>query len=179
VKVEPLAVAGAFVIDVERHADERGFFARTFCASELAKSGIAMTVAQCNFSYNARRGTLRGMHYQRPALGESKIVRVVRGAIYDVVLDMRPSSPTYLRWDARELGAENMRSMYLPDGCAHGFITLTDDAELLYLMGAPYEPHAAAGVRWDDPAFGIKWPIPVVAISERDRTYPDFRPEGT
>lgn len=174
-KLEALSVAGAFAIDLVRHEDERGFFARTFCRDDLAAHGIDFSVVQCNVSFNARRGTLRGMHFQRPALGESKIVRVVAGAIFDVVLDLRRDSPTYLRWAGVELSSANDRAMYLPDGCAHGFITLTDAARVDYLMGASYTPHAAAGVRYDDPAFGIVWPISVTTISERDRTYPDYR----
>lgn len=180
-KVTSLAVAGAALLDLERHEDERGWFARSFCEEELRRAGIEFHVHQANVSWNKGRGTLRGMHFQRPASGESKIVRCVRGAVHDVVIDLRESSPTYLAWDAALLSGENGRAVYVPDGCAHGFLTLEDDSEVHYLMGGPYLPGVGAGVRYDDPAFSVRWPEPVRVISDRDRTYPDFevrRPAG-
>lgn len=177
-KLEPLGVAGAFAIDLVLQEDERGFFARSYCEGELAAAGVTFHVAQANISYNRRRGTLRGMHFTRPSVGEDKIVRATSGRIFDVVLDLRSSSATYLRWAGVELSAANRRALYVPDGCAHGFVTLEDDAEVHYLMGARYTPGVAAGVRYDDPAFGIAWPIAPEVISERDRSYPDYAREA-
>ena len=168
-------LAGAFVIEAERHEDERGFFARTFCEREFAERGLNGHVAQGNLSYNARRGTLRGMHYQRAPQAEAKLVRCARGAIHDVILDLRPASPTYLRHFAIRLDEENRTLLYVPEGVAHGFLTLEDRTEVAYQMSVAYSPDHGAGVRWDDPAFGIAWPEPVRVIAERDRTYPDFR----
>lgn len=173
-KIEPLAVDGAVALDLARQEDDRGFFARSFCEKELAEVGVAFRAAQGNISYNRRKGTLRGMHFTRPRVGETKIVRATCGRIYDVVVDLRPESRTYLLWVGVELSAANRRALFVPDGCGHGFLTLDDDAEVHYLMGAPYTPGVAAGVRHDDPALGIAWPAPVVVISERDRGYPDY-----
>jgi dTDP-4-dehydrorhamnose 3,5-epimerase len=175
-RFEQTPLSGVWVIDVDRLADERGWFARTFDAAEFAARGLRATVVQCNASFNVRRDTLRGLHYQAEPHGETKIVRCVRGAIFDVAVDLRPDSPTYRQWHGVELSAANQRMFYIPDGLAHGFQTLTDDCELLYMMGTEYVPGAARGVRWDDPAFGIAWP-PASGertISERDRGYPDF-----
>ncbi|HEX6097453.1 MAG TPA: dTDP-4-dehydrorhamnose 3,5-epimerase [Thermoanaerobaculia bacterium] len=166
------AIPGAFVIDVERVEDERGFFARTWSEDELRDHGLDPTVVQCNLSYNARQATLRGLHYQRTPHEETKIVRCTAGAIHDVVVDLRRSSPAYRKWTAVELTAENRRMLYIPHGVAHGFITLTDASEVHYQMGARYVAEAAAGVRWDDPAFGIEWPLEPLVISERDRSFP-------
>src|SRR5262245_11264945 len=168
-------LAGAFVIEAERHEDERGFFARTFCEREFAERGLDGRVAQANLSYNARRGTLRGMHYQRPPHAEAKLVRCTRGAIHDVIIDLRPASPTHLRHFAIRLDEENRTLLYIPEGFAHGFLTLEDRTEVAYQMSMAYSSDHGAGVRWDDPAFGIAWPEPVRVIAERDRTYPDFR----
>ena len=166
---------GAWVIELERLADERGWFARTFDAEEFRARGLNPDVVQCNASFNAARDTLRGMHYQAEPHGESKLVRCVRGAIFDVAVDLRPDSPTYRGWHGVELSAENRLAFYIPAGLAHGFQTLTDDCEVLYQMGHRYVPEAARGVRWDDPAFAIEWPEPHERIiSERDRSYPDF-----
>ncbi len=169
---------GAWVIELEQIEDERGSFARSFDAEEFAARGLNPTVAQCNISFNARRDTLRGMHYQAEPHGESKLVRCVRGAIFDVAVDLRPDSPTRCRWHGVELTAENRLAFYIPAGLAHGFQTLTDDTEVLYQMGHAYAPEAARAVRFDDPAFAIAWPVPQGerVISERDRSYPDFRP---
>lgn len=164
-------IAGAFTIDVERHEDDRGFFARTFCEDELRALGLESRVAQCNVSWNRSRGTLRGLHYQAAPHQETKIVRCTRGAIWDVIVDLRAGSTTQVQWTAVELSAENRRSLYIAAGLAHGFITKTDDAEVLYMMGTAYVPGAARGVAWDDPAFGIRWPFEPVVISDRDRGY--------
>ncbi len=164
---------GAFVIEPERFADERGFFARTFCAREFEEKGLDPRVAQANLSFNERRGTLRGMHYQRPPFAEVKLVRCTRGAIHDVIIDLRPSSPTFHGHFAVRLDFENRKMLYIPEGFAHGFLTLEDSTEVAYQMSAPYSPEHGAGVRYDDPAFGIVWPEPVRVIAERDRTYPD------
>lgn len=171
-------LAGAWVIELERISDERGWFARTFDAEEFEARGLTPVVAQCNASFNARSGTLRGMHYQAEPHGESKLVRCVRGAIFDVAVDLRADSPTRCRWHGVELNAENGRGYYIPAGLAHGFQTLTDNCEVIYQMGHRYVPEAAGGVRWDDPAFAIEWP-PARGeriISERDASYADFEP---
>jgi dTDP-4-dehydrorhamnose 3,5-epimerase len=169
---------GAWIIELEQIEDERGSFARSFDAQEFAARGLNPAVAQCNISLNARRDTLRGMHYQAEPHGESKLVRCVRGAIFDVAVDLRPGSPTLCCWHGIELSAENRLAYYIPAGLAHGFQTLTDDTEVLYQMGNAYVPAAGRGVRFDDPAFAIEWPAPhgERVLSERDRSYPDFRP---
>ena len=169
-----LSLPGVFLIEVERHPDERGFFARTFCSAEFEEQGLNPAIAQCSISFNVRCGTLRGMHYQAQPYGESKLVRCTRGAIYDVAVDVRPDSATYCRWAAVELTGDNGRLLYIPNGVAHGFETLEDCSEVFYQISRPYEPQAARGVRWDDPAFGIRWPIPPQVISERDRSYPNL-----
>jgi dTDP-4-dehydrorhamnose 3,5-epimerase len=171
-------LAGAFVVEVEPARDERGFFARTFDVETFTAHGLASTIDQASVSFNARAGTLRGLHYQAEPHGEEKLVRCVRGAIHDVIVDLRPDSPTFRESFGVELEATTHRALYVPKGMAHGFQTLTDDAEVLYLISTPYVPDAGRGVRWDDPAFAIRWPEPAGerVISERDRTYPDFRP---
>ena len=166
---------GAYLIDVEPHVDERGFFGRSFCRQEFAGRGFKTDIAQCNVSFNRKKGTLRGMHFQRPPMAEAKLVRCTRGAVYDVILDLRPGFPTYRRWEAAELSAENGRMLYIPEGFAHGFQTLVDGAEVFYQMFQTYSPEHSAGVRFDDPAFGIKWPIGNPIISEKDRSYPLFK----
>lgn len=169
-------LTGVWVIELDLLGDERGWFARTFDAEEFAARGLNPTVAQCNASFNAKRDTLRGMHYQADPHGESKLVRCVRGAIFDVALDLRADSPTYRGWHGVELSAENRLAFYIPAGIAHGFQTLDEDCEVLYQMGTLYMPESARGVRWDDPAFAIEWPEPrgKRVIAERDATYPDF-----
>jgi dTDP-4-dehydrorhamnose 3,5-epimerase len=171
-------LAGAWVIEPEPIGDERGSFARTFDAGEFETRGLNPAVAQCNASLNFRRDTLRGMHYQAEPHGESKLVRCVRGAIFDVAVDLRRDSPSFCGWHGVELNANSPRAFYIPAGLAHGFQTLADDTEVLYQMGHRYVPEAARGVRFDDPAFGIEWPEPHRArtVSERDHSYPDFRP---
>jgi dTDP-4-dehydrorhamnose 3,5-epimerase len=165
---------GAFIIQPERLADERGFFARTWCQREFETHGLHPRWVQGSISFNAKKGTLRGMHYQTAPHAEAKLIRCTRGAIYDVIIDLRPSSPTFKRHVAVVLTAENRTMLYVPEGVAHGFQTLEDDTEVFYLMSAFYAPECARGVRWDDPAFGIAWPPAERIIIERDRTYPDF-----
>jgi dTDP-4-dehydrorhamnose 3,5-epimerase len=168
-------IHGVFILEPERIEDERGFFARTWCQTEFAEHGIATIPVQCNISFNKRKGTLRGMHYQRAPHAENKLVRCTMGALYDVAVDVRPDSPTFKQWVGETLSATNRRMMVIPPGCAHGFLTLEDNTEAFYQMSACYAPKHAAGVRWNDPAFGIRWPGDVVVIVDRDRIYPDFK----
>lgn len=169
------SLPGAFVIEPEPQRDERGFFARTFCEREFREHGIAMTIRQCNLSGNRARGTLRGLHYQASPHAEAKVVSCLRGAIHDVIVDLRPGSPAYRRYAATELSQENGRLLYVPPGVAHGYQTLTDDTLVYYQMSEYYVPECQRGVRWDDPAFGIAWPEAGVRIlSARDRAFPDF-----
>ncbi len=168
------AVEGSFLLDLEPHRDERGFFARTFCAEEFRRHGLEPAVAQRSVSVSTRRGTLRGLHYQRAPYGEAKLVSCVRGGICDIVVDLRKDSPTFLAHVTAELTAANRRALYVPPGCAHGFQALEDDTEVHYQMSTPYVPEAQDGVRWDDPAFGLQWPIAGPFMSERDRSWPDF-----
>jgi dTDP-4-dehydrorhamnose 3,5-epimerase len=167
---------GAWIIELDLLSDYRGWFARTFDVEQFEAHGLSPVVLQCNASFNARRGTLRGMHFQAEPYGESKLVRCTRGAIFDVAVDVRPQSATLRRWHGTELSAENHRAFYIPSGLAHGFQTLTDDCEVLYQMGERYVDEAARGVRWNDPAFGIEWPESdgERIISGRDASYPDF-----
>jgi dTDP-4-dehydrorhamnose 3,5-epimerase len=170
---------GVLVIDLMPLVDERGFFAVGFSKAFFGKHGLNPNVEQVNLSYNKAQGTLRGMHYQRAPFEEVKTVRCVRGAAFDVVVDLRPDSPTYCQWFGAELTAENRRALYVPEGVAHGFQTLTEHTEVIYTVSAPYTPSHSAGVRWDDPAFHIKWPETANrTIHSRDRTYPDFVPVG-
>lgn len=163
---------GSFIIDLEERPDRRGFFARTFCTKEFAEHGLKPVVAQCNVSYNHKKGTLRGMHYQIAPATETKLVRCIYGAIYDVIIDMRPNSPTYLSHFGVELTAENRRALYIPEMFAHGYQTLTDGAEVVYQVGEFYTPGYERGLRYDDPNIDIKWPIPVTEISEKDANWP-------
>lgn len=170
-------LAGAWIVEPEPIADVRGFFARTFDAAEFTRRGLRDAFPQCSVSYNLRAGTLRGMHYQLAPHGEAKLVRCTRGAIYDVIVDLRADSPTRGRWVGAELTAENRRALYVPEGFAHGFQTLADASEVFYQISAPFVPDAARGVRWDDPAFGIAWPhADARVISDRDRAYADWAP---
>jgi dTDP-4-dehydrorhamnose 3,5-epimerase len=166
---------GACVIDLEPIEDARGFFARAWDERELAEEGLETRIAQCNVSYNSRKGTLRGMHLQRPPYEEVKLIRCPRGSLFDVIIDLRPESASYKQWMGVELSADNRRMLYVPRGFAHGFQTLEDDTETFYMVSESYVPGAEAGVRWDDPAFGIEWPLgePNV-ISDKDRSWPDF-----
>jgi dTDP-4-dehydrorhamnose 3,5-epimerase len=170
------AIAAAFILEQQRHADERGWFARTWDESELRDRGLDTRIVQCSASFNARRGTLRGLHYQSPPHDEVKIVRCTRGRLYDVAVDLRPDSSTFRVWVGVELTPENGRSLYIPRGCAHGFLTLEDATEVAYQISAEYHPEAARGVRWDDPAFAIAWPESPQVIAARDREYPDVAP---
>ena len=165
-------LAGAFIVDLEEKADDRGFFARTFCAKEFEAHGLKPVVAQANLSYNHRRATLRGLHYQRPPAAETKLVRCTAGAIWDVIVDIRPDSPTYMQHFGLELTAANRRALYVPEMFAHGYITLTDGAEVIYSVGEFYTPGVEGGYRWDDPALGIAWPLAPEVISEKDAAWP-------
>jgi dTDP-4-dehydrorhamnose 3,5-epimerase len=171
---ETIALPGVYLVGLEPIADDRGFFARSWCREEFRACGLHPDLAQCNISFNQRRGTLRGMHYQSAPFEEAKLVRCTRGAILDVVVDLRRDSSTFTRWIGVELSAENRNALYIPEGLAHGFQTLVDDTEVLYQMSVPYAPGASRGVRWDDPAFGIRWPVPDPVLSPKDRAYPDF-----
>ena len=168
---------GALIVEPERLADERGFFALTWSSAEFEERGLNSHLVQCNLSFNARRGTLRGMHYQAAPHAQAKLVRCTTGAIFDCIIDLREGSETFAQWVGVELSAENRTQLYVPEGFAHGFQTLADGTEVFYQMSFPYVPESARGVRWDDPAFRIVWPEAAErVINERDRTYPDFRP---
>lgn len=169
-----LPIAGAWLLDIERRQDDRGFFARTFCRDELANAGLQNDLVQCSVSFNKRRGTLRGMHFQTEPHQEVKLVSCLRGAIYDVLLDLRPTSKTFREWTAVELTGDNLRTVYVPEGCAHGFQTLTDDTLVSYQINERFAPDAARGVRWDDPAFNISWPDGPKTLAPRDLSWPDF-----
>ena len=167
---------GAVLVDLERREDERGFFARTFCAREFEAAGFKAAVAQCNISFNHRCGTLRGLHYQRPPSAETKLVRCTRGAVYDVIIDLRPGSATFCRWYGVELSADGRTALYVPEMFAHGYQALTDGAEVSYQVGEFYAPGVEQGIRYDDPFFAIRWPLPVSVISDKDRSWPRFEP---
>ena len=168
---------GAFLLELEKREDERGFFARTWCQREFESHDLHKLWVQCNISFNRQKGTLRGLHYQTPPYEEAKLIRCTRGALYDVIIDLRPDSPTFMQWVAAELTADNCRLLYIPEGFAHGFQTLTDETEIFYQMSQFYAPEYAGGVRWDDPALNIAWPAAARTISERDRSYPDLLPQ--
>lgn len=171
-KFTDIGLQGAYLIELEPIADARGFFARAFCANEFREAGLEPTVAQCNISTNHRKGTLRGMHYQLPPAGENKLVRCTRGAIWDAIIDMRPDSPTFGRSYGVELSADNRKALYVPEMFAHGYLTLTDDAEIHYMVSEFYSPGHEAGLHYDDPTFGVEWPIAVEVISEKDAAWP-------
>ena len=173
-RFEQTNLAGAWIIDINRLEDERGFFARTFCQREFSEHGLNTRVAQCNVSYNKQKGTLRGMHLQVSPFEEAKLVQCTSGAIYDMIIDLRPNSQTYLKHMGVTLSAQQYRMLYIPEGFAHGFLTLTDDANVFYQMSEFYAPECARGFRWNDPAFGIQLPEELHVISERDAHYPDF-----
>lgn len=172
----PTSIRGAYVVEPERLEDERGFFARTWCEREFREAGLDPRVVQCNISFNGARGTLRGLHWQARPHEEAKLVRCTQGAIHDVIVDLRPNSPSYTGHFAIELSSTNRKALYVPGSCAHGFLTLEEDTEVFYQMSEFYVAEAARGVRWNDPAFGIEWPEPVRVISERDASYPDYEP---
>ena len=167
-------LAGVFGISLDTIPDERGFFARSWCREEFRSHGLNPNLAQCNISFNTHQGTLRGMHYQAPPFPEAKLVRCTKGAIYDVVVDLRRDSPTCTQWIAVHLSAADRNMVYVPEGCGHGFLTLEDGAEVFYQMSEFFHPESARGVRWNDPQFQIEWPGEVRVMSERDRSYPDF-----
>jgi dTDP-4-dehydrorhamnose 3,5-epimerase len=173
-QIRPTGLAGLCIVEVEKREDDRGYFARTFCAEEFAAAGLPTSFQQCNTSFNRHRGTLRGMHYQDDPFPEAKLVRCTRGAIFDVAVDLRPNSPTRCRWFGITLNAEDATMLFIPPGFAHGFQTLEDASEVFYQMGESYRAGLARGVRWDDPAFAIEWPIASPALSPRDAAYPDF-----
>lgn len=167
-------LVGALMVEAEKVEDERGYFARTFCHEEFAKRGLQATVAEVASSFNRRRGTLRGMHYQEDPFAQAKLVRCTRGSVYDVIIDLRPDSDTYRSWFAADLSAGSLRALYIPPGFAHGFQTLEDDTEVLYHLSVPRNAASERGVRWDDPALTIKWPLPVSCLSVRDGSYPSL-----
>jgi dTDP-4-dehydrorhamnose 3,5-epimerase len=171
-------IEGVWVVEPERYEDERGFFARTWDVEEFARRGLSSRLVQSSISFNRRRGTLRGMHYQAAPHEEAKLVRCTSGSIFDVAVDLRTESATNRRWVGTELSAGNRLAMYVPKGCAHGFLTLTDDSEVAYQISEFHAPDAARGVRWNDPAIGIDWPGEVLVINERDRSYPDLAAEA-
>jgi dTDP-4-dehydrorhamnose 3,5-epimerase len=179
VKFVSTKLRDAFVLELERHEDERGFFARAWCRDEFADHGLVPELSQSSISRNSRAGTLRGMHFQTAPHEEAKLVRCTAGAIFDVIVDLRPDSPTYTEWLGVELEAERGNALYVPKGFAHGFQTLVDETDVLYMISDAYVPEAASGVRWDDPAFAIEWPeAETRTISERDRAWPDYRRSG-
>jgi dTDP-4-dehydrorhamnose 3,5-epimerase len=170
-------IQGAYVVELDRNEDERGFFARVWCRDEFAEHGLTAGLAQCSISHNLRAHTLRGMHFQRHPHEEAKLVRVMRGAIFDVIVDLRPESETVGQWLGVTLDGDDGRALFVPEGVAHGFQTLVDDTDVLYFISVPYAPDASAGVRWDDPTFGIDWPAaPDRTISDRDRSWPNWSP---
>jgi dTDP-4-dehydrorhamnose 3,5-epimerase len=171
-------LVGAFVIDLEPRVDERGFFARTFCEREFGEHGLPTRFPQCNLSRNRSRGTLRGMHYEAAPSAESKLVRCVTGAIFDVIVDLRPGSATRFGWTGVELSGETGRALFVPAGFAHGFLTLSEDSDVFYHMGDFYRPNGARGFRWNDPRFAIDWPAAPIAIADRDANYPNYEPDA-
>ncbi len=171
-KFEPTPLKDAWIIALEPIRDDRGYFSRTFCQKEFEAHGIPAPVAQCNVSFNAQAGTMRGMHFQHEPVVESKLIRCVRGALYDVIVDLCPESPTYLQHFGIELTQDNLKALYVPENFAHGFLTLEDRTEAFYMMGEFYTPECEGGLRFDDPALGIEWPVPVAEISEKDLSWP-------
>ena len=171
-KFSPTKIAGLWILEMDRHEDSRGWFARTWCVHEFASYGLNCPVAQCSTSFNKNRGTLRGMHYQAAPHAEAKVVRCTNGTIFDVALDLRQDSATYLQWESLELSGDNGKAFYIPEGCAHGFQTLEDNSEVFYMNSVPFMPDYGRGCRWDDPAFQIHWPLPEIAhLSDRDQNF--------
>jgi dTDP-4-dehydrorhamnose 3,5-epimerase len=168
------SLKGAYIIDIEIREDDRGFFARSWCQHEFEEHGLTPRLAQCNISFNKWRGTLRGMHYQADPYQEAKLVRCSMGAVCDVIIDLRPTSPTFKQWLTVELSEKSRRALYIPEGFAHGFQTLADKSEVLYQMSEFFHPEAARGLRWNDPAFSIEWPMEILVISEKDKNYPNW-----
>lgn len=174
-KFHETTLKDAYSIELEKLADERGFFARALCVNEFAEQGIDFAVIQMNVSYNQARHTLRGMHYQTEPHGEAKLIRCTKGSIYDAIIDVRKESPTYMQWFGTELTDQNCRMLYVPEGFAHGFVTLEDETEVNYLVSEFYTPGAERGIRWDDPAFGIAWPAKPRIVSDKDKNWSDFK----
>jgi dTDP-4-dehydrorhamnose 3,5-epimerase len=174
-KFLPTRIAGCYVIELDKRVDDRGYFARTWCEQEFAAQGLSTRIVQVNFGVSTKAGTLRGMHYQRAPHAEVKVIRCPRGAIFDVAVDLRPDSPSFRQWHGVELSHETGRMLYIPEGCAHGYLTLTDDAEMFYFTSHGYAAGSATGVRYNDPAFGIEWPAPIKLVSQADATWPDFK----
>lgn len=170
----PTSLHGAYTIDLEKRGDDRGFFARVFCEKEFGDHRLAKHFVQVNNSLSSKKGTLRGMHFQLPPFAEVKVLRCLKGALYDVIVDLRPDSPTFKKWFGAELTAENRRMMYVPQGFAHGLLTLTDETEVLYFVSAFYSPERERGLRYNDPAIGVVWPIEPVEVSQKDRNWPDI-----
>ena len=173
-KIRETDLPGLFVVDIETRSDERGYFARTFCAQEFSAAGLPVRFVQSSVSVNSKKGTVRGLHFQKAPSNEGKLVTCIRGRIFDVAVDIRPGSPMYCRWVGFELDEDAKRSLYIPPGVAHGFQTLEDDAVVSYQMTDFYRPDLSDGVRWNDPAFGVRWPIAATVMSEKDRALPDF-----
>lgn len=170
----PTCVEGAYIVDLAPYQDSRGLFARMFCQEIFKRQGLSPDIVQANCSWSKEKGTLRGLHYQLPPFAETKLVRCLSGAVYDLVLDLRPESPSFRRWHGEVLTPENRRMLYVPQGCAHGFITLEPDSELFYMVSAAYSKEYERGIRWDDPYFAIEWPIAPSVISEKDQTHPNY-----
>jgi len=175
-KLVPTKISGAFVVEADPERDARGYFARTFDDAVFARHGVALVTRQCSTSFNAKRGTLRGLHYQADPESEIKLVRCTRGAIFDVAVDLRANSPTFRQWVGLELTEEDPRALLIPRNCAHGFLTLADASEVFYQIDTPFAPALARGVRWNDPAFAIAWPLEPVIMTPKDANYPDFAP---
>ncbi len=173
-KFTEISLRGAFLIEMEPKTDDRGFFARSWCRDEFSTRGLNTQIVQCNVGFSDRAGTLRGIHYQQAPHAEAKVVRCTRGAVYDVMIDLRPDSTTFGEWHACELSVENRLMIYIPEGFGHGYQTLADETEIFYQTSEFYHPESAVGVRFDDPAFSIDWPVQVTAISDTDRSWPDF-----
>jgi len=173
-KLQSAGLQGAWLVDIEPQHDERGFFARTWCRREFAEHQIAAEFVQCSVSFNHRRGTLRGMHFQRPPHAETKLVRCIQGSVYDVIVDLRPDSDTYKRWIGVQLTARNRRALFIPEGFAHGFLTLENNTEVFYQISVFHTPESAGGLRYDDSEIGISWPEPVQVIADKDLAWPDF-----
>ncbi len=166
---------GAFIIEINKLSDDRGFFGRSWCKREMEEHGLNGNVVQANTSFSKKKGTIRGFHYQKPPYEETKMIRCTKGAIYDVIIDLREDSPTYMQWIGVELTEDNYKMLYVPENFAHAFITLTDNSEVYYLVTSYYTPNSEAGIRFDDPAFNVKWPVPVEVVSEKDKSFPDFK----
>lgn len=176
-RFEETALDGAYVVEIEKIGDERGFFGRAWCAKEFEQRGLASNICQINSSYSVDAGTIRGLHYQVPPHAESKYIRCTQGRIFDVIIDLRRQSPTFLQWTGIELSAAEHKMLYVPEGFAHGFVTLEPNSEVYYPVTAYYEPSAERGIRFDDPLFNIAWPVPVTVYSDKDRSHPDFEPD--